>query len=100
MKLIRLLKEGAYLLQGNLLLEDAERFSPKELDGRLAAEGLPPLKLRNDREFGLAEREKNAKGCISEGVIASHNKEGDEKNLRIRFDALTSHRRPDRKSVV
>lgn len=91
MKLIRLLKEGAYLLQGNLLLEDAERFSPKELDGRLAAEGLPPLKLRDDREFGLAEREKNAKGCISEGVIASHNKEGDEKNLRIRFDALTSH---------
>ncbi|MDR1586928.1 MAG: hydratase [Treponema sp.] len=31
------------------------------------------------------------KGTISYGILAAHNKSGDDKNLRLTFDSLTSH---------
>jgi aconitate hydratase len=39
----------------------------------------------------LLERNAASKGCIAEKIIGAHNEAGDETNLRLRFDALTSH---------
>jgi aconitate hydratase len=37
------------------------------------------------------EKEEKKKGTISYQILQSHNTSGDEKNLKIKFDAITSH---------
>jgi aconitate hydratase len=80
------MKNGAYLLQGDLLLEDADKLGGQEINARLAEAGLRPL-----GSGSVCDKVKAAKGSITESIITAHNKDGDEKNLKMRFDALTSH---------
>jgi aconitate hydratase len=68
-----------------MILENADRMSPGEIDGRLAEEGLAPLSGRKiDRETARA-------ATLARRILAAHNQSRDPKNLKIRFDALASH---------
>ena len=70
--MIELYNTGAYLFDGEIFRDDEE--------GR--------AKARNSgRQFS---REEGRKATISYGILSAHNG-GDEKNLKIKFDSLTSH---------
>lgn len=83
--MVELLRRGAFLLQGKLLLEDADKLSPEEVNYRLAENHLPPM-----AQIEL-NREKAKKGTIACKILSHHNTSGDLQKLKVRFDALTSH---------
>ncbi len=71
--MIELYNSGVYVVRGSHIVKD---------DGEAGA------KLK---QLGVAARADDARrGTISHGIIQAHNS-GDEKNLRLRFDSLTSH---------
>ena len=89
--MVNLYDSGVYLLGGKTLVPENE------------AVGL--------------DKEAARKGTISYGILQAHNQSGDPKNLKIKYDAITSHdltyvgiiqtarasgldKFPDRKSVV
>lgn len=71
--MVKLFEKGAYLLHGTTLI-------PEEDAGQVAA---------------LTGKEVNAedakKGTMAWSILEAHNTSGDMKNLKIRFDAMTSH---------
>ncbi len=71
--MIELTKGGAYLLDGRDLIEEE---NTQELAARL---GRP------------ADREAARKGTIAASILVAHNVSGDEKKLKLKFDALASH---------
>ncbi len=71
--MIRLYNEGVYLVNGSEIVPESESARVTALTG------LTP------------DREEAAKGTISHGILSSHNLSGDDKKLKIRFDALASH---------
>ena len=73
--MIKLYKGGAYLLNGNEIVEDCPH----------AAEILK-AKTGVDVDKALA-----AQSTIAYGILESHNTASDMKKLKIRFDKLTSH---------
>ncbi|MEG1823530.1 MAG: hydratase [Cloacibacillus sp.] len=83
--MIRLIENGAYLLHGNVLVEDIERQSLAEIDAKVSEAGFTPLGLLPD------DKRKAARGTISAGIIADHNSSGTEEDYKIRFDSLASH---------
>ncbi|MEG1603621.1 MAG: hydratase, partial [Cloacibacillus sp.] len=83
--MIRLIENGAYLLHGNVLVEDIERQSLAEIDAKVSEAGFTPLGLLPD------DKKKAARGTISAGIIADHNSSGTEEDYKIRFDSLASH---------
>ena len=76
--MVTLWKNGAYLLNGQTLIEDNE-----EAAGRLAQAGVA--------EDPAAVREAGRKQTMAYGILSSHNTSGQDSNLKIRFDKLTSH---------
>jgi len=71
--MIELFNCGAYLINGKDIIPDD-------------AEAGKKLKQR-----GISVSAEDARrGTISHGILAAHNK-GDERNLRLKFDSLTSH---------
>lgn len=74
--MISLSKGGAWLLNGNEVIEDGE-----------ASEAL----LRNKLGEGRLSKEEAAKNTMAYGILEAHNTSGDMKKLRIKFDRLTSH---------
>ncbi|MDR2730633.1 MAG: hydratase, partial [Treponema sp.] len=72
--MIKLLKTGAYLINGSEIIAD---------DSDAAAK----LKQR-----GVSvSKEQARKGTISHLILSSHNTSGDEQDLQLKFDSLTSH---------
>ncbi|MDR1837410.1 MAG: hydratase [Treponema sp.] len=71
--MIELYSGGAYLINGREIIADAD--APAELKRRGVS----------------ASKEQARKGTISRGILAAHNKSGDERNLCLKFDSLTSH---------
>ncbi len=71
--MIKLYNEGVYLINGQEIVPESESGRIPSLTGR------------------PADRESAAKGTISYGILQAHNQSGDEKKLKIRFDALASH---------
>ena len=71
--MITLYNEGVYLVNGTEIVPESE-------SARVAALTGSP-----------ADREAAARGTISYGILQSHNLSGDERKLKIRFDALASH---------
>ena len=63
--MVKLYDSGVYLLKGKTLVPEKE------------AVGL--------------DKEAARKGTISYGILQAHNQSGDPKNLKIRYDAITSH---------
>ena len=71
--MIELFKTGAYVINGAKIIAD---------------EGEAEAKLR---QSGVTvSKEQAKKGTISYGILSAHNS-GDERNLRLKFDSLTSH---------
>ena len=73
--MITLLKNGAYLLRGQEIIED-----------NADAEAI--IKSKTGRDV---DKEAAAKNTISYGVLAEHNTSGNMDKLKIKFDKLTSH---------
>ncbi|MCL2382147.1 MAG: hydratase [Treponema sp.] len=72
--MITLLKTGAYLINGSVIVPDDEQ-----------------AQARLKQEFGIdTSREEAMKGTIAYSILSAHNS-GDGKNLKLRFDSLTSH---------
>jgi aconitate hydratase len=83
--MVQVIKNGVYLLKGQVVVEDKGDFSSNEANNRLASAGFSPL-----TETAI-DREKAQTGTIAYQILTSHNQSGDQRNLRLRFDALTSH---------
>jgi aconitate hydratase len=90
--MIQLMKNGAYLLAGTVLSENADELSAAQINELLPA-GAKPLDAGPGGEGirKLTEKDRASKGRIAEGIIAAHNEDGEGKSLKLRFDALTSH---------
>jgi aconitate hydratase len=76
--MIKLYNTGAYILNGSEIIGD---------------DADAPAKLK---QRGISvSKEQARRGAISHGILSAHNAQGtdggDEKNLRLRFDSLTSH---------
>jgi aconitate hydratase len=73
MQMIELYDSGAYLVRGSEIIKDDAGAEAKL--GRLGVS---------------VSKEDARKGAIAHGILSSHNS-GDERNLRLKFDSLTSH---------
>lgn len=85
MVMVQVIKNGVCLLKGQVVVEDKGDFSINEANNRLASAGVSPL-----TETAI-DREKAQTGTIAYQILSSHNQSGDQRNLKLRFDALTSH---------
>lgn len=70
--MIKLYEKGAYLLNGREII-DENNF--EKVAGKI----------------GDPDKEEAKKGTIAYGILEAHNKSDDLEDLRIKFDALTSH---------
>ena len=73
MDAVKLYEGGVYLVNGDTVVPEAEADAVKNATG-------------NDVAPDEARR-----GTIAYGIMQAHNTSGDEKNLKVKFDALTSH---------
>ena len=71
--MINLFKNGAYLVHGTEIIPEEEQARAEAALGR------------------KIQKEEAKKGTIAYGILKNHNQSGDMGNLKIRFDALTSH---------
>jgi aconitate hydratase len=71
--MIELFKTGAYVLNGAKIIAD-----DGEAEAKLKQSGV------------TVSKEQAKKGTISHGILSAHNS-GDERDLRLKFDSLTSH---------
>lgn len=72
MDLIKLYDKGAYLLNGSEIIDETDF---EKITGKI----------------GNPNKEEAKKGTIAYGILEAHNKSDDLEDLRIKFDALTSH---------
>lgn len=72
MDLIKLYEKGAYLLNGKEIIDETDF---EKVAGKI----------------GDPDKEEAKKGTIAYGILEAHNKSDDLDDLRIKFDALTSH---------
>jgi aconitate hydratase len=83
--MVELVKRGIYLLKGQLVLEDTGPLDLGKVNDRLSGAGLAPLSEETvDRETARGR-------TISSQILNSHNRSGDQRHLKLQFDALTSH---------
>lgn len=82
--MIKLFDTGAYLLRGQLLVNENNNLDLTTLNQRLTADGLKPLQASPQKEKALA-------GTMSYQILKQHNTSNNIQNLQIKFDALASH---------
>lgn len=70
--MIKLYDKGAYLLNGSEIIDETDF---EKITGKI----------------GNPNKEEAKKGTIAYGILEAHNKSDDLENLKIKFDALTSH---------
>ncbi len=83
--MVKLSNNGAFVFRGRLIIENADRLSREEIDKRLERAGLPPLSGQK-----IAKESARA-GTMAHRILAAHNRSGDMRNLKLRFDSLASH---------
>lgn len=71
--MIRLYDGGAYLINGTRIIDDASYRKRCQMVGE------------------VFDREEAKKGSIAYQILEAHNTSKDEKQLKLRFDAMTSH---------
>ncbi len=71
--MIKLYEKGAYLLNGNEIIEE------QDLAAVIAKTGT------------TTDKDSAKKGTMAYGILTKHNTSGDDKKLKIKFDKLTSH---------
>ena len=82
--MIRLIENGIYLIQGKQALEVKDTNVLWDLNGQT----VDPEQLSTE-EF--PDREKARKNTMAYQILSRHNASGNMDDLKIRFDALTSH---------
>lgn len=82
--MIRLIENGVYLVHGEKALEVKDTNVLYDLSG----ERVNPENLALGTEL---DQEKARKNTMAYQILSRHNTSGDMENLKIRFDALTSH---------
>lgn len=82
--MIKLIKNGVYLIDGKTILNISENGSLDSLTGQ--AENAAPQISADPRTL-----EDSRKNTLAYQILMNHNSSGDPKKLRIRFDALASH---------
>lgn len=75
--MVTLWKNGAWLLNGELVADDADAA------GRLSCAGVAATPLQ--------AREAGRKQTMAYKILSGHNTSGQDQNLQIKFDKLTSH---------
>jgi aconitate hydratase len=83
--MVELVKEGTYLVKGQVLVNGVKNFEIAEVNQKLSQRGLAPLTK------GEVTQEAAQKNTMAYQILSDHNTAEDTKNLNIRFDALTSH---------
>lgn len=83
--MIKLSDKGFYLLQGQAIVEDADKLGLEEINNRLRFEGLEPLSECN------ITQEQASTGTIAYKILTDHNTIDSKKDLRIKFDSMASH---------
>ena len=83
--MVELLDQGVYLLQGQVILSNADKLELKDINNRLKSEGLAMLS-----EGSIAQEQARA-GTIAYKILTDHNTIDDKQNLKIKFDAMASH---------
>jgi aconitate hydratase len=83
--MVTISKKGVFVFRGQLIKEDNGQFYPNEIDKQLIEADLEPLSL--DRIDKATART----GTITHKIVTDHNRSGDWRNLKIRFDSLASH---------
>lgn len=73
MDAVKLYEGGVYLVDGSMVVPEAE---------------VDAIKGAKGREITSEEARR---GTIAYGIMQAHNTSGDDKNLKVKFDALTSH---------
>lgn len=73
--MIKLLENGAYLINGSEIIPDGP-------------DALAAVKSKTGRDI---TKEEAAKSTIAYGILESHNTSGNMEKLKIKFDKLTSH---------
>lgn len=74
--MVQLYKNGAYLLNGNEIIEDNEQVNAV-LNSKLGT--------------AVPSKEEAAKGTIAYRILENHNTSGNMEKLKLKFDKLTSH---------
>jgi aconitate hydratase len=82
---MRVSNKGAFIFGGRMIVENADRLGRAEIDKRLEEAGLAPLPV------GAITKESARTGTMAYRILAAHNRSGDARNLKIRFDSLASH---------
>ena len=82
--MVTLSRKGVFVIRGRLIMEDADRLSPEEINNRLVGAGLTPLP--GERITG----EKARRGTMAYRILAAHNQSGDPRNLKLRVDSMAS----------
>ncbi len=77
--------QGAFVLRGQLVLEDADLQGMEEINTRLRGAGLAPLPGQR-----IAKETARA-GTLTHQILTSHNQSGTPQNLKLRVDSLSSH---------
>ena len=70
---MELFNNGIYLVNGREIIDAAD-------DAAVSAAGI-----------SVADKEAASKNTIAAGILDAHNREGDDRNLKIKFDMITSH---------
>ncbi|TCL39844.1 aconitate hydratase [Anaerospora hongkongensis] len=84
--MIEILPSGTYLIKGQVIIEDkSEQLTVEEANNRLTSAGLEKL------EQTAIVKEHAKAGTIAYRIMTGHNESGNMQQLKLRFDALTSH---------
>lgn len=83
--MVKVIKNGTFLLKGQIIVEDTGSLTIEEVNNRLSDIGLSGLKQ------GVVSKEQARTETIAYQILTTHNNSGDSRDLKLRFDALTSH---------
>ncbi|MBR6293006.1 MAG: hydratase [Lachnospiraceae bacterium] len=70
---MELFKNGIYLVNGREIIDAADEAAVRSAG------------------IGVTDKEAASKNTIAAGILDAHNREGDDTNLKIKFDMITSH---------
>ena len=73
--MVKLFEEGVYLLNGSEVITD----------------GNDAAKIIESKKGEVISKEDAAKNTMAYSILSNHNTSGDDKKLKVRFDALASH---------
>ncbi|OPJ60045.1 hydratase [Clostridium oryzae] len=80
--MVEIINKGTYLYNGNTIIAHDDDINIDKIAAQVK-------EIASVKE--LLNSDKARKNTIAYSILMNHNKSGDEKNLRIKFDAMASH---------